>query len=494
MRCTLHETKIITTLIFLFLYFALSIPPIEAQSYNKSATGDHLLSEGDYLEYHLRTQIIVLWNYTLEDNSIITYDNTTYRKVISTPALTNEIRIRLEVLEELDDDSVTIEVSYYANPIEGYKLNHTVLLEYSPKSGLCSIMNGTLEGYSGILHLFSNDDWSQVGSIVSLLNRNVTIESIQSTQQINIIGSTQLTYKYECCYYDAVDGKRCHYRFYDCDSGLLLRASAIGGITDRILLGLANISYTHGTLVLIATNLDIGIDSVVVSIGIGAGVSVVCVMAILIWIKWRKSKQSVTQESEFYHPDDIAPISTEPPKLIHKIRSVLVSHRKSFTLCIFAIITLGPMIISWYFYSIQQAFEEPPIILYKTSPDETEIVIGKWRYGEFFLSSPPSDKENYVIFTVSILDWHNCPSPVQMLYRISRISVQDFIDMLESDNETIPADGMYINEDQWPGASGRVLDEGQYLWYYSFITPYYNTTSITIEAEITISLTVQNPS
>jgi hypothetical protein len=67
--------------------------------------------------------------------------------------------------------------------------------------------------------------------------------------------------------------------------------------------------------------------------------------------------------------------------------------------------------------------------------------------------------------------------------------------MLQSENETISTNGMYIQEGaQSSGMGGTVLNEGTYLWYYRFTTPYHNVTSRILEAEITISLIVENSS
>jgi hypothetical protein len=324
-----------------------------------------------------------------------------------------------------------------------------------------------------------------------MLDRNITVESISSNHQINAIDSMQFATKYDCIYFDAVNGEMSHSRFYDSDSGLLIRASRLN---DRILLGLANISYTDGTLALIATNIDIGLDSRFMNISLSLGVLVVCMVAILIWKKWRNSKKPIIEESEQIHAD-VSPESAEPPKLLKKARRIIQSHSKSIIIGILLFILLGPMLISWSFYGIQQALEEPPVILYKTPPDDVEIALGEWRYGEITISPPPPGKENNVYTEASILNWHNCPGPLLMSYKISQISIHEFVEMLQSENETISTNGMYIQEGaQSSGMGGTVLNEGTYLWYYRFTTPYHNVTSRILEAEITISLIVENSS
>ncbi len=215
---------------------------------------------GSYLEYDIRADIIREWNYTIDDMSISTHNGLIYYE----PETSGTITIRLDVTNILPDDKIEVVLSYSAETPFGYEIDTKILLNLNPMTGECDIRNGSLAGFEGILTLLYNDENPYSGTVISYLDSlNVTIQTPPDTVGINILDEYQITKVYDCIHLDLVDEQVQHQRYYDEDTAILTRA--FGSIGDRILLGLANISYVSGLMDLVSTNLDLG-DALIVPI------------------------------------------------------------------------------------------------------------------------------------------------------------------------------------------------------------------------------------
>ncbi|MFQ5832504.1 MAG: hypothetical protein ACE5H4_07370 [Candidatus Thorarchaeota archaeon] len=242
-----------TTCIVLTLLILGNHPVYISSTTQKSLSLTESLDVESYLEYQLSTHIMVLWNYTLDEGVIHTYPG----EVLYSETESVVVTIRIDVLAEPAPGTFSVLIGFRADTEIGYKTRHSVLADYSPQSGACTIMNGTLENQSGILRLFSDDNWPENDIVVSSLgNLHVGAELAKNDDVRMVMGEAQVTASYDCDHMHIVDGVVSHSRNYDKDSHVLVKAG--GGIADMILLGLANLSYCVGGLDLIDTNLDLG--------------------------------------------------------------------------------------------------------------------------------------------------------------------------------------------------------------------------------------------
>jgi hypothetical protein len=207
-----------------------------------------LLSEGTFFDYTISAGIIRGWNYTIENASIVMHDGSVFyeRNVIST------IFLRIEF-----STSTLFLIEYNASTVVGYNIEYSVEATFNSDTGQISILNGSLAGFSGSTSLFSNDNWRDRKSTISKLDTwNVTAEFVQEDALTEINGGYQRFSEYKCTTYDPVDGEIIHYRQYDSDTEVLIGSN--GAISDPFILGLANISYCVGTMILADTNYDFG--------------------------------------------------------------------------------------------------------------------------------------------------------------------------------------------------------------------------------------------
>lgn len=210
-----------------------------------------------FLEYLLDTHIIVLWNYTVDDQGAI---KTLPGQVLYTEergqAMQNEIQVRVDILGDIDLDPVTLLISYNANTSTGYVTDYSIRVSYHSKSGQCTIENGTLAGRSGIFHLFLDSVTDGPLVISEFADLNASARLIDNDFTEPVLGESQECSQYACQFSHIVDGNVTHRRDYDKDTRVLVLAG--GGVSDFILLGLGNISYAVGTLTLVGTSLDLG--------------------------------------------------------------------------------------------------------------------------------------------------------------------------------------------------------------------------------------------
>jgi hypothetical protein len=209
------------------------------------------------LEYLLDTHIIVLWNYTVDDHGVIkTVPGQVFYREEGGQAVRNEVRIRVDILGDIDSDSVTMVIRYNANTSAGYIANYSIRVSYSLNSGQCVIENGTFTGRNGVLHLFL-DRVSEGPFVISgLADLNASARLVDDDYTDSVLEASQACSQYTCQFLHIVDGNVTHSRDYDNDAHVLVRAG--GGVSDFVLLGLGNISYAVGTLTLVGTNLDLG--------------------------------------------------------------------------------------------------------------------------------------------------------------------------------------------------------------------------------------------
>jgi len=228
-------------------------PVYVSSTTQKSLSLNNPLDVENYLVYQLNTHIMVLWNYTLNEKVINTYPG----EVLYSENESGVVTIRIDVLAEPVPGIFSILIGLHADTEIGYNTHHSVLADYSPQTGVCEIMNGTLEDHSGILCLFSDDNWPDKDVVVSSLDDLYVDAAFAGNDDVRMVmGEPQVTTSYNCDHVHIVDGDVRHSRNYDKDSHVLVKAG--GGVADIILLGLANLSYCVGSLDLIDTNLDLG--------------------------------------------------------------------------------------------------------------------------------------------------------------------------------------------------------------------------------------------
>jgi hypothetical protein len=210
-----------------------------------------ILDENSEIKYRIEAAFIREWNYTVEGDRIRTYNGTLFYE----RGVFNKILITLDVIEI--DERITIQVHYEANTPTGYYMDTSYTVELNPETGYCIIRNGPLEGFYGRLSLFFNYEYPDVGmTISSIAERNIIVTGFAGRRGIEIMEEYQTAQRYNCSYNDTVDGEVTHDRYYEEDTSLLCKAG--GAISDLLLLGMANISYTHGFMYLEDTNIELG--------------------------------------------------------------------------------------------------------------------------------------------------------------------------------------------------------------------------------------------
>ncbi len=452
------------------------------------------LEVGSFLEYTLSTQIVVLWNYTLANGIVVTRDGILSREVLSTPALTHEIIITFDVVEEETSDVFIMGVTYQGPSILGHFFDGVFQLSYSPSTGVCTIRNGSLAGQTGIMNLVSRNAWSSEGFVISSLDRNVTAQQAPpggAGSICTVKGERQICQEYDCKYYDSVDGEVRHSRSYDTDSGLLVRAS--GSITDRILLGLVNISYADYRLVLTDTNIELGpAYSVAAALAIQGALMLSGAAAIIaVCVMWRRRRSS-TEVSTVFTPDTDESIPSETKTLLQRMFSGLLPFKTPLVTVVIIILILASVM------TLRLPFLEGPPpeehVLFVTPTSDNDHALGEWRAGGFYLPAAPQGRENLVTIQAEILSWGVCPAPLRLGYGISEMTLDDFLDMDDNERNGLPTNGMYINEGaSSSGQSGDVKSGSTtYIWYYRFTAPYSNETSCTLRASVTISLVIRD--
>lgn len=486
------------TLVVIVLVLALSsviIEPGRAASDAPSTTMYQGLEVGSYLEYTLSTQLIVLWNYTIDNGPVVTRDSLAFREVLFTPALTHEIKITLSVIEMDSAEILTLEAKYQSPSILGHSFSGAFLLTYSPGTGTCTIRNGSLAGQTGRMNLVSADGWSSDYFVISSLDRNITAQgsSVWSPPSIcSVMGEQQECRKYDCSYYDSVDGFVRHSRHYDLDSGLLVQASGGGGIADRILFGLMNISYADYRLSLTDTNIDLGFSyslerAIVTQTAL---LLLVPVVGLLSYFVWRR-KHSSAKDSEVFSPDTDSSESTMSVTFAQRILSGASRYKTPVATVIIIILVLTfvvPMQLDGPAETDQEEY-----ILYVTPEAQVNHAVGEWRAGEFYLHAAPEGMENVVYIRADIHNWGGCPGPLLLSFRISDMALEDFTNLNDTQKESLPVNGVYMYQGDstsgWCGTAG--LGEATYTWYYRFALPYAEETQCTLVASITIFLIIE---
>ncbi|MFW9845463.1 MAG: hypothetical protein ACFFD6_01840 [Candidatus Thorarchaeota archaeon] len=485
----------LAALMVLLLFSATLMNSGEATSDTSStAASFSTLEPGSFLEYTLSTQLLVLWNYTLNDGAIVTRDEISSREVLLTPALTHEITITLDVIEEKMSGVLTLQAKYESPSILGHFFNGVFELSYAPETGTCTILNGSLAGQTGIMNLVSRAAWSSEEVIISSLDRNITGRQTAPGEGdfiCTVKGEQQLCQVYGCEYYDSVDGNVGHSRYYDADSRLLVHASR--DITDRILLGLVNISYADYRLELTGTNIDLGpAYSVGTALAIQGILMLSGAAAIIIGcVIWRKKRLSRAR-TDVFTADTLEP---KPPRSrtfsLRAISGVRASRKFVAAVVVILLIVVSGMMLGLPF---PREHPQEEHVLFVTPANDVDHMLGEWRAGDFYLPPAPQGQENLITIHAEILDWGVCPAPLQLGYRISEMSLEDFLSMNTTERDGLPTNGMFINEGA--SSSGRSNDvksgSRTYTWYYRFTAPYANETSCTLRASVTISLIIRD--
>lgn len=260
---------------------------LTSNAYTQNETKMHSLLEADtFFSYTVTTGAIREWNYSIDGSSIISHNGV----IFYAPYISSTILIRIEFITD-----TTISIRFQASTDVGYNIDNSVEAEYDSNTGVISILNGSLSGFSGITSLFSNSEWKSGESKISELSMwNVTAEFIQDYLPIKILNESQICSEYNCTSYDAVDGNISHRRLYDRDTGILLES--LGAFSDPFILGLANISYLGGSVTLTDTNFDLGppeiIDSRFVVI---AAIVVVAILSIVFIRARRRASQDASK-------------------------------------------------------------------------------------------------------------------------------------------------------------------------------------------------------
>ncbi|OLS20518.1 MAG: hypothetical protein ThorAB25_28110 [Candidatus Thorarchaeota archaeon AB_25] len=212
------------------------------------------ISNTNFMEYEVNCSIIVLWNYTMNDEDVISYPG----DVIYDVGTFSQILIKIMLSSTVDRDWISSVIQYQVYSQLEYNLSYQVSGQYSLTTGDYTPEEDSFVGQLLVFRLFDSGGLSTDSVMSSLGTLSVTGEYMGMTEWKYQDENWQNVRRYNCEFNHIVDGEVSHTRYYDEDSGLLLWAR--GGISDYVLLGLVNISYVVGELALIDTSIDLGLS------------------------------------------------------------------------------------------------------------------------------------------------------------------------------------------------------------------------------------------
>lgn len=210
------------------------------------------ISSDDFMEYEVNCSIIVLWNYTMNNEDIISYPGDVIYKV----GAFTQIRIKITLSSMLDQEWKSVVIQYLVHSQLEYNISYQASGQYSLNTGDYTPEEGSFEGQLFVFRLYDSDVLGTDFTISSLGTLSVTGEYKGMIEWRYQDENWQNARRYNCVFNHIVDGEVSHTRYYDENSDLLLWAR--GGISDYVLFGLVNISYVVGELVLVDTNIDLG--------------------------------------------------------------------------------------------------------------------------------------------------------------------------------------------------------------------------------------------
>jgi hypothetical protein len=135
------------------------------------------------------------------------------------------------------------------------------------------------------------------------------------------------------------------------------------------------------------------------------------------------------------------------------------------------VIILVPLVYYGLFYRPDPYNAQNSEVLYE-SPIGGEVVnLNYWYFGEVMIEDPEPGLRNYYSFEFQILDWLDCPEPLEFWQDLKPITYNAFASMNETERTTMFSSAeLNIARDHSPGSPTYVIDTtGTHVWAARFV-------------------------
>jgi hypothetical protein len=175
-----------------------------------------------------------------------------------------------------------------------------------------------------------------------------------------------------------------------------------------------------------------------------------------------------------------------PSREDNRNRKILKRHRQIVAAFILVLIIGGPILMLSY---ARQRQSELTYVLYENSGKV--IVLGEYYYGEVDVPEPPLGMNNMYQLETIILDWSNCPEPLDRWSGFREMTLDEFTALNVSEREDLVSSGSHsITHDDastgggWHGFSWH--DSGIFVWFFKYNCTEQSACSITVSIKVSV--------
>lgn len=154
------------------------------------------------------------------------------------------------------------------------------------------------------------------------------------------------------------------------------------------------------------------------------------------------------------------------------------------------VIILTPLVYFSLFYRPDPFNAQYSEVLYESPSGGEVVILSYWYFGEVLIENPEPGLRNYYSFEFQILDWQDCPEPLEFWQDLKPITYNAFTDMNETERVTMFSSAeLNIARDYSPGTTATTIDTtGPHVWATRFVFQDDYSVTGTFKVHIKISL------
>jgi hypothetical protein len=139
------------------------------------------------------------------------------------------------------------------------------------------------------------------------------------------------------------------------------------------------------------------------------------------------------------------------------------------------ILLLGIFLIPIFYYALNYRANpfnaEFTKILYESPPGGEIVNLNQWYFGEVVIEYPTPGLKNHYSFEFTIIDWQECPEPLEFWQGLKPLTGDEFAQMNETERSKLFSNAeLNIARDHLPGISSSNIETvGTHVWTTRFV-------------------------